>query len=185
MSQSAQKQPAQSRNRFLNELFRNFRTELVSRLRRIYGNGPPDPEDIAQSAFTQIAAMRSHEHIENPKAFLFKVALNVGSRSAGHVAATRAFLGEVFQTGGDDVEKISPERLYEGRERLSRLNETLLSLSERQREILVRSRIMGETYQEIANATGWSVATISRQLTAALERLAADDDGVKSGFRAS
>ncbi|MEM9621011.1 MAG: sigma-70 family RNA polymerase sigma factor [Pseudomonadota bacterium] len=160
-----------SRERFLTELFNNFHDELVLRLQRVYGQGPPDPEDIAQSAFAQMAAMGSHEHIKNPKAFLFKVALNNGRRSAGHVAATRAFLDEVLELEGERTEKISPEHLYESRERLKLLNDAMERLTEKQQEILVRSRLLGETYHEIAAQTGWSIATISRQLTSALTEL--------------
>lgn len=164
-----------SRERFLAKLFGRYRSELVSRLRKIYGNGPPEPDDIVQTAFSQLAAMNSHEHISDPKAFLFKVALNAGWRSAGHVTATQSFLNEVFHRDGENVENISPDRLYESRERLTRLSNAIEHLSTKQREILIRSRIKGETYQQIAADTGWSIATISRQLTSALEHLATVD----------
>ncbi|MEM0955474.1 MAG: sigma-70 family RNA polymerase sigma factor [Pseudomonadota bacterium] len=163
-----------SRSAFLAELFSNFRAELVERLRGIYGEGPPEPEDIAQVAFEQMAAMQSHHHIENPKAFLFKVALNAGRRAVGKHVATQEFLREVLDRDGEKVEKISPERLYENRESLNRLDSIIRTLSVQQREILIRSRIRGETYQEISANTGWSIATISRHLGMALERLAAD-----------
>ena len=165
-----------SRSAFLAALFRNFRGELVERLRRIYGDGPPEPEDIAQSAFEQMAAMRSHHHIDDPKAFLFKVALNAGRRAVGKHAATQAFLREVFDREGEKVEKISPDRLYENRRQLRQLDDTIKTLTRQQQEILIRSRIKGETYQEIASVTGWSIATISRHLGVAMERLAAIDE---------
>lgn len=164
------------RHRFLARLFEQYRSELVTRLRSIYGSGPPEPEDIAQTAFAQLAAMESHEHISDPKAFLFKVALNVGWRSAGHVNATQNFLNEVFHRDGEKVEIISPERLYDSRERLQRLNQIIERLPDKQREIFIRSRIKGETYQEIASQTGWSIATISRQLSSVLDKLAAVDE---------
>jgi len=163
-----------SRNRFLTELFTNFRPELVARLRRVHGDGPPDPEDVVQSAFTQMAAMKSHHHIEDPKAFLFKVALNVGRRSVGHVAATRQFLDHVLERECESVDNATPERLCTSRDRLSRLNQAMEGLTPKQREILIRSRVMGHTYQEIADSTGWSIATISRQLTRALAHLSAE-----------
>ena len=49
---------------------------LCAFLRKTFGSGPPDPEDVAQDAFYQLAKMKSREHIENPKAFLYKVSIN-------------------------------------------------------------------------------------------------------------
>ena len=166
------------RGRFLTALFRNYETELIAKLRRVYGNGPPDPEDIAQSAFSQMASMRVHDHIEDPKAFLFKIALNIGRRATGRIAATRKLISQELKNVAPQLEEITPERLYESKERLAAMNQAIERLTPKQRDILIRSRMKGETYAEISAATGWSLAAISRQLNAALAQLAAVCDGV-------
>ena len=48
----------------------------------------------------------------------------------------------------------------------------LSGLSDRQREIVQRSRLKGQTYAQISAETGWSLGTISSELRAALQTLA-------------
>src|SRR5690242_5843682 len=70
---------------FVEELYRNHFANLCRTLRRIYGNGPPEPEDLAQQAFEKITSLRSLDYVENPRAFLFKVAINLGVKSLRRV----------------------------------------------------------------------------------------------------
>jgi len=82
----------------------------------------------------------------------------------------------VVAQGEPLVEKISPERLYQGKERLQRLNTAVEGLTDQQRDILVRSRMMGQTYQEISDAMGLSVATVFRHLKAVMAILSQEVD---------
>ncbi len=176
--QSVEPAPGDRRHSLLTALFDVHRHELISTLRRLFGDGPPEPEDIAQSAFSQIAALSPDYSIQNPKAFLFKVAINFGRRAAKKSWINHKFITDELSSVGPEVEEISPERLLVGKEAIASIDQAFQQLSPKQREIIVRSRLKGETYAEIASETGWSVATISRQLHAAMEVLeAAIDDG--------
>jgi RNA polymerase sigma-70 factor (ECF subfamily) len=44
----------------------------------------------------------------------------------------------------------------------------IATLTPKQREVLIRSRLKGETFEQIRDACGWSKADISRTLQAAL-----------------
>lgn len=153
---------------FVENLYRNHWRELCGSLRRIYGSGPPEPEDLAQAAFTKITQLDRFDHIENPKAFLYKVAINIALKSVGRIVRTRAFIAQQLENSDVEMKEISPERIYEDREQLGAVENAMKKLTPKQREIVVRSRIKGETYAEISAAKGWSQAQISRQLKVAL-----------------
>ena len=61
----------------LDTLYRRHWSELCRYLRRLVGQGPPEPEDIAQTAFIRFAQQSSHQDVRNPRAFLFRTARNL------------------------------------------------------------------------------------------------------------
>lgn len=165
-----------ARSAFIAKLYHDHWNDLCRRLNRLYGAGPPEPEDIAQEAFARLSRLKRIDHIENPKAFLFKVAINVALKSIGRIARTRAFLADQLNNPDIELEEISPERILGDKERIVAVERSVKKLTQKQREILVRSRLKGQTYAEISAATGWSQADISRQLRAALAVLEAADN---------
>ncbi|MEO1016856.1 MAG: sigma-70 family RNA polymerase sigma factor, partial [Pseudomonadota bacterium] len=58
------------------ELYCAHLDELVVSLRKAFGAGPPDPEDIAQQAFQKLIERGNREDIRNLKAFLWRIARN-------------------------------------------------------------------------------------------------------------
>lgn len=162
---------AKSRKLFIEELYKNCWAELCGRLRKIYGAGPPEPEDIAQAAFAKIAMLQNVDHIENPRAYLFATAVNVGLTAIKKVVKTRAFIDAEMRRVGNYVEENDPERVFQVREELNIVKQAIMKLSVRQREILLRSRLKGETNAHISEKIGLSQATISRELKKALVAL--------------
>lgn len=167
------------RSQFIENLYQNYSGELIGWLRRRFGEGPPEPHDIAQTAFEKISALEDYERIENPKAFLFATAINTAMSSVQHIVRARRFFNAELQNVGHQVEQITPECVLKDKRRLETINEAIAKLPAKQREILIRSRIQGETYVEIRTATGWSKAAISRQLNAALATLQKTLDAVE------
>ncbi|WP_172449233.1 RNA polymerase sigma factor [Bowmanella denitrificans] len=158
--------------RLIEQLYHSCWSSLCTRLRKLYGNGPPDPQDIAQDAFTKLSQMDSLQHVQNPKAFLYKVAINLGLRSISHVIKTREFLAEQLDDPDVAMHNISPESQLLQQQQLHALQQAMTALTDKQRDILIRCRIQGQTYANIATQTGWSLADISRQLNSALAHLA-------------
>src|SRR5689334_18562274 len=74
-------------------LYTEHWAELCAYLKRTFGAGPPDPEDIAQAAFVRFARIEHQEKIENPGAYLQRIAHNIAvselrkSRAHGHFVA--------------------------------------------------------------------------------------------------
>lgn len=168
----------------IENLYRAHWNDLCHWLRRRYGAGPPEPEDIAQTAFMKMAKVKNLAGIDNPRAYLFSIAANTALTGIKWFDRTRRFIeGELAETG-HTLEEISPERAYSSRERFSVVEDQLEALPEKQREIVIRSRLGGQTYEQISAETGWSMADISRQLNAALtamrRALEAYDDEAES-----
>ena len=165
-------QHAQGRGDFIESLYRAYWDELCAYLRKQFGSGPPEAEDLAQAAFLKVGAVEDYASIRHPKAFLFRTALNLGLNAKSRMNTAQSFIDEALAEAGEPiVEQNSPETVYSIRQHLSLIEEAMQDLSDKQRTILVRHRINGETYSEIAADTGWSKADISRQLSATLETL--------------
>lgn len=146
---------------------------LCAFLRKTYGSGPPEPEDVAQDAFFQLSKMKSRAHITNPKAFLYKVSMNIALRSL----KSERWLTEHLPCADEGIDSEllcygDPDKIISSQQELKKVDQLFSSLSIKQKHIVTASRLEGKTYQQIAEETGWSVADICRQLNSALSILA-------------
>jgi RNA polymerase sigma-70 factor (ECF subfamily) len=160
----------QTRNPGLVErLYRDHWKSLCARLRRVFGNGPPEPEDLAQTAFAKLIEYTDPAALDDPASYLFRIAINSGRDRVRHVARAQALIAEQLAPQAlEEVDRITPSNVYETRERLAVTERAIATLTPKQREVLMRSRLKGETFEEIRDACGWSKADISRTLQAAL-----------------
>lgn len=161
-----------ARRHRIDRLYRQHWRPLCARLRRVFGNGPPDPEDLAQTAFQRLIEHDALDAIRNPGGFLFTVAVNKGRDGQRHIVRTERLLKEEgILLRQDEMDQITPLNVFESRETLSAMAAAIGRLTPKQQEILARSRLKGETFDAIQAATGWSKADISRQLAAAVKAL--------------
>lgn len=157
----------------MSSFYREHWRGLCAFLRKTFGAGPPDPEDVAQDAFYQLAKMKSQEHIENPKAFLYKISINLTLRSLksdrwiSHIVPND---DASFET--ELLSYSEPDQILHSQQALQQLGASFSALSDKQKYIVSASRLDGKTYQQIADETGWSIADICRQLNSALLALA-------------
>ena len=161
---------AQARNSSLVErLYRDHWKALCARLRKVFGNGPPEPEDLAQTAFTKLIEHTDPATLEDPASFLFRIAINSGRDRRRHIVRANALIEAALAPQGlEPVDRITPSNVYETRECVAVTERAIAMLTPKQREVLIRSRLKGETFDQIREACGWSKADISRSLQAAL-----------------
>ena len=157
-----------NQHRFINQLYRSCWSELCGWLRRRFGAGPPEPEDVAQAAFRKIAEVDDFSAIIDPRAFLYTIAARTAVSGLRHRSRTQAFIDRELQENGAQIDEITPERVFLHKERLRQVEKGLAELSPIQREIVYRNRVLGQTYMCISEETGLSQATISRHLQSAL-----------------
>ncbi|KKK85213.1 hypothetical protein LCGC14_2775540, partial [marine sediment metagenome] len=61
----------------IEDLYTSYWSELCKFLHSRYGSGPPEPEDIAQTAFVKFASLENNDRVENPRAFIYRTASNL------------------------------------------------------------------------------------------------------------
>ena len=162
---------AARRRTFLDRLYREHMRDLTGWLTRRYGPGPPEPEEIAHMAFAKIAEVKDVGRLTSARNFLFTTAVRCAIDLFRKNDTLRRFEEEQMALFGDEVGEITPEYVYLSRERLAALSNDLNDLSDRQRETVLRSRVLGQTFDQIARETGWSKSAVGRYLEAGLDAL--------------
>ncbi len=130
-------------------------------------------QELAQDAFLKLyLKMSQGEQLENPRAWLFRVA---------HNAAVRSFTREArFDQLDTDLplamSDADPERSLMDRERRSLLVRAVQKLSPQQRHVL-HLRTRGLRYREIADVIGISTSAVGEFLRRAVAHLKEALDG--------
>jgi len=153
----------------LNRLYREHAKRISQQVRQVFGDGPPEPEDLVQTAFAKLAELGNLSDIQHPRAFIYRMAVNLGLNSIDRYKVARRFAErELKAANAPIVDETTPEAVYTMRQRLTRARTAFASLTDKQKTIVTRVRFHGETYAQISQDTGWSPADISRQMKAAL-----------------
>lgn len=158
----------------LKRLYTLHRTALRQALRRRFGDGPPDPDDAIHIAFEKYIELGAESRVDRPRAFLFAMARNwmIDELRRTDVRKRHA-ARETTDPLTQRVEERTAENVLLSRERFSRLNAAIRDLPERQRKLIVMSRIEEQSYRQIAAETGMSQAGISREIARAMAHLQA------------
>lgn len=158
------------------ELYKDHWANLSNYLRHAFGDGPPDPDDIAQEAFEKVLEYGALSEIRNLKAFVWRTARNLVLSEKRHLKTRSKFDFEVeqlfFATRGPDSD---PERVLEVREQLEIIQAVLKKMPERRRKAFLWHRMDGLPFTAIGNRLGINrrsaakhVVRASIQLEAAL-----------------
>lgn len=172
----------------LDGLFQRHWREIVAYVARAFGQGPPDPEDAAQSAFAQFAALSEPERILNARAFLYRSAgnfvLDFKRRARVRARFAASPEGEILMGGSNEL---TPERVISAKERALILEEAVMAMKPRHREVLILNRLHGLSYVEIAKRKGISESEARRLVSVAVRAcdraLLAADAGARAAAR--
>jgi RNA polymerase sigma factor (sigma-70 family) len=145
--------------------------ELCHYIKKHFGPGPPDPEDVAQDAFMKFAAIDDREAIDNPRAYLFRMAHNILVDEHRRLALRRANPGDTETRPASDDR--TPERVLVGRERLEILTGCLRAMPAARRRSFLFNRLQGLSCAAIARMTGYSESAIKKHIDLALKDLEA------------
>ena len=156
----------------LEMLFRDHFTDLCKSINRVFGPGPPEPEDLVQDAFERYARLEDRSGISNPRSFLFITAKNIALDFKRRRKTADGYLTQQTALGAaTKLEEITPERVVLAKDYVKALTRALNALPRKQQIILVKSRLEGKSFKQIQKETGWSVGDISRNLHTAMELL--------------
>lgn len=145
------------------ERYNDFRSQLKRRL------GSEDlAHDAMQEAFLKVNDMPPGGSIQQPAAYLFRVALNIAEdqRRRDSRLLTGVEIAELI--GGTD-EAEDPARIAQGRSQIDAFRRALRQLPERTQQMLMAARVHELPHAEIAKRYGVSERIVSKELKRALE----------------
>jgi RNA polymerase sigma-70 factor (ECF subfamily) len=134
---------------------------------------PPQAQEGAQEVFLRLyATLKKGEKIQNPRAWIFRVAHNLGLKIRTRQNSQTAFDPDIeSQLSGPAM---NPEQSLLDREQALRFHKAVQRLSEQQRRCLFL-RLEGLRYPEIGSALGISPSAVGEFLRRAIARLKKDE----------
>ncbi|MEM8983929.1 MAG: sigma-70 family RNA polymerase sigma factor [Pseudomonadota bacterium] len=152
----------------LESLYTEYVKPLSVALRTLYGDGPPDPEEVAQEAFHRVINHKDHSSIANLKAFIWRTARNLVFDEKKRAVVRRRYDFEVerlfFPFEGDGS---TPETLITAREQLELINQALADMPEKRRRALILHRIEGLTLTEVGRRLGIGRTAVAKHVARA------------------
>jgi len=121
-------------------------------------------EDILQDAFIKLWDNCSKVDYEKARSFLYKVATNLFLNIKKHEKVVQKHQSSFVKESNNE----SPEFIMLTKEFLEKIDHTIASLPEKQREVFLLSRIEKKKYKEIAEMLNISVKAVEKRMHKAL-----------------
>ena len=169
---SAARTPAE---RKLEDVFTRFEPELLGTLQHLLGNAD-DARDALQDGFVRCWKKRDAlDEIANLRAWVFRVAYNVGLDllKSGWRRRRKAVAVEEIEPTARDGE---PEERALERERLAALRDAIRRLDGKEKDVFLLRQNGALTYEQIAQATGLPLGTVKTAMRRALAKLRTADE---------
>lgn len=137
-----------------------FLRKFLSRFLRIH----QDIEDVAQEAYLRAYIAEQRQAIEQPKAFLFRVAKNLAltrlSRKSRQITDYIEEAGDsmVMETAAASDEELEAQQCF------GIYCEAVASLPEKCRQVFLLRKVHGLSHKEIAERMGLSVSSVEKYL---------------------
>jgi RNA polymerase sigma-70 factor, ECF subfamily len=150
------------------ELFSETRDDVYRYLLTL-GLYPPQAQEATQEIFLRLyTTLRKGEEIHNHRAWIFRVAHNLGLKIRARQNPLVAFDPEIESQLASPA--VDPERTLLDRERMQRFHHAVEGLSEQQKRCLFL-RLEGLRYPEIGATLGISASAVGEFLRRAILRL--------------
>lgn len=129
-------------------------------------------EEALQDTYLRLGGADLTNTVRDPAAYLFRTAFNI---ALNQIRADRRRLSPAEIDGLLHIADEAPDALkvFEGRAEMLRLSKIIAKLPERQRAILLASRVEGASRVQIAERFGISVGMVDKELQQAQEFCAA------------
>lgn len=123
--------------------------------------------DVTQDAWVKMATTPPGEPVDNPRAYLYRVAGNLASDRLRQ-AALRARLNADVPPEGDGAAGLTPERVAAGRQEYAVLLAAVEELPEKCRAAFLLYRGRGLSMREVAEALDISPKTVEKHVARAM-----------------
>jgi RNA polymerase sigma factor (sigma-70 family) len=157
----------------IDALYTRHWSELCNYVKKTFGAGPPEPEDVVQQAFVSLAAVADLQAVQNVRAYLYRTAHNIvvdeRRRASSRNEAVIALFPQLQQKSDD----LTPESVLMAKERLAVLKDAIRALPEERRRSFIFNRLHGLSCAEIARRTGYSDSAVKKHIALAMDALEA------------
>ncbi|MEM0912452.1 MAG: sigma-70 family RNA polymerase sigma factor [Pseudomonadota bacterium] len=155
-------------NARLSELYINFAPCLSKRLRAMYGDGPPDPDDVTQTAFNNLLQRKDIDDIQDLKSYLFQSARNLFFT----LVRKENLMNPKKSSEPQDVllhltDDSDPERVSIAQEHIALLKIAIDGMPHKRRQAFMLNRFKGLNITQVASHLGISRATASEHIAKA------------------
>ena len=148
-------------------MLENFYRELVSFLSARLGNAHA-AEDVVHDAYVRVLERVSDDPIEQPRAFLYRTALNLVIDGHRRSALRQVEPLEVLDTE-ERFFSPSPQLLMDRHQRLEMIQQALSELPAACRESFLLRKIEGLSHPEIAERLGVSRSVVEKHIVNAMK----------------
>lgn len=144
--------------------------ELKAFLHRRTGN-PQAADELAHDLWIQISTRKNDAPVDNPDAWLRRVAINLAINWLKRNAYRSGFYDRDIDAAGLLEDRADIERALHARRGLEHLQQLIDELPPRRRAVFLLYRGQGLSLRETAQELGISVKTVKAQMTEALKFL--------------
>jgi RNA polymerase sigma factor (sigma-70 family) len=155
-----------SKRHFFDFLFRQHRQELLAFAGR--HSNHEAAEDLVQEAYLRFIQHAEIGHIDNPRAYLYRITHNLSADFHRHGQVRARHAGDEEEIDSVADSQPGPEAAVDAQLRLKRCLNALYALPEVYRHVFLLHRFDGLTYAEIGQALGLPTRTVERYAAKAL-----------------
>lgn len=143
--------------------YQQHQRELIYYTTRIT-DCPDTAEDIIQESFIILCRKEKQKHIENPKAFLFRVAQNLAFDHLKHKKITDNYVLAQLPVLESTIEAFTTEQLVTDSENIKFVQQVIQELPPRCRDTFILNKIHEMSYGEVAEHTGISESGVEKHI---------------------
>jgi RNA polymerase sigma-70 factor (ECF subfamily) len=148
--------------------YQQQRNELIHYTTRIT-QCPDTAEDISQESFIVLFREMKLQCIENPRAFLFRVAKNLAFDHLKHKKVTESYAQAHYPILESTIEAPSIEQIMVNNQQLEAMQQAIEQLTPRCRDSFVLNKIHEMSYTEVAKYVGISESGVEKHIMKGLK----------------
>ena len=156
----------------LGSLYEAHNQEITSYIKRQFGEGPPEPEDVTQIAFQKLAERRSLQAIQNVVAYLKQTARNLVLTELTKAETRERYTADIeeifFSQKGSETD---PETVLQHREQLAIVIQALGAMPTKRRRAFMLHRIEGKSMTETGRQLGISRTAVRKHVCNAMSAI--------------